>query len=121
MKFEQQNLLALIELIQLRRSPLDAESLEDLERVISPLDDEVETLSNAATRWYQNDPEILDAQFEQIEEVAKSFSLDPTRLPGNVTEVVEPEVTKADLIEAIQGKLKSKSLRRNSRKRTYNL
>lgn len=62
MSFAQENLAAFMELLETQPSLFSSIDMAELEQIISPLPDDIETLSITITSWCQNHPNILNSQ-----------------------------------------------------------
>ncbi|MEB3280388.1 MAG: hypothetical protein VKK42_15860 [Lyngbya sp.] len=64
MSFHRQNLEAFLQLLKEKPRLFPPSKRQELVELITPLKDEIETLSVAIAKWYEKDDEIVDAQLE---------------------------------------------------------
>ncbi|MFZ1026919.1 MAG: hypothetical protein WAN66_11930 [Limnoraphis robusta] len=64
MSFHSQNLKAFLQLLKEKPQLFPESKRQELLELIEPLEDDIETLSVAIAKWYENYDEIVDAQLE---------------------------------------------------------
>ena len=105
MSFSKQNVDAFIELLTAQRSLFTSDDLAELEELVAPLPDDIETLSNVISEWCEKHPEIDEAQLKLLP--SKSGEKEPGSKEGKV-KTPDYELNKQTLQNAIQQSSSSK-------------
>lgn len=77
MSFEQENLAAFMELLETQPTLFSPENIAELEQLISPLPDDIETLSMTVASWCQQHPIILNGQMSILKEYSLKQNTPP--------------------------------------------
>ncbi|MFY7806513.1 MAG: hypothetical protein ACOVQ7_24130 [Limnoraphis robusta] len=85
MSFSEKNIYTFIELLTQQRSIFSSEQLDELNQLVEPLSDDVDTLSDAISEWSEKYPEIEEAQSKLMD--IKPSDLAPGSGEGNVPEL----------------------------------
>jgi predicted transposase/invertase (TIGR01784 family) len=99
MSFTEQNIDSFIELLTQQRSLFSPEQLSELDRLIDPLIDEIDTLSVALSSWSEKYPEIEAAQAQLLDRLSTEMA--PGSQEGNVPKP-DLNLNKKTLQNAIQ-------------------
>ena len=83
-----QNLEAFLQLLREQPQLFADSQRQELLELIEPLEDDVETLSNAIATWYEKDNKIVDAQLAILNRLVSRSEGD--RIPGGLTGSVSP-------------------------------
>ena len=83
MSFAGQNLAAFVELLKTQPSLFSQENFAELEKLISPIPDDVEQISIAIAAWCQQHPNILTEQLALLQNQDTNKDTNSDRKPGS--------------------------------------
>ncbi|NJM23778.1 MAG: hypothetical protein HC836_47155 [Richelia sp. RM2_1_2] len=119
--FSEQNIKAFIELLNNQPSLFSCQELEELEKEVASLKDDIEELSKFISAWYLQRPTIRDAQYTILkpdDSQEKLIPIDPARLiPNDSQEKLSPNnggFTKPQNNSDINKKLLENSIKKAS-------
>lgn len=105
MTFEEQNLIAFVQLLQEQPQLFADSKHQELLDLIEPLADDTETLSLAISEWYEQYDDIVDSQLEILKKYDSEPESKPSdRLPGTnslSSSSSQPRITKKLLENSI--------------------
>ena len=102
----EENIATFINLLDNQPSLFSPANLDELEQLIASLPDDIEKISEAISLWYEQQPKIIDAQLQLLNESNSPNSLitkvkAPGKDKGNVPES-DPNINKETLENAIK-------------------
>ncbi|MDT9198579.1 hypothetical protein H4N54_25445 [Limnospira fusiformis KN01] len=106
MSFEEQNLAAFVQLLQEQPQLFTDPKRQELLKLIEPLADDTETLSSAISMWYEQYNNIVNSQFQILNNYIYSQQSEPgdQRLAGTTSfssTPSQPRITKELLKNSI--------------------